>query len=250
MALGLLKFGTPQIERLNLQIAAMGGMVEQQLSDAITAVEKRDIALAERIIREDAEVDRQESEIEEAVIQLMEGRKLMGNDLRHAVSGLKIASDLERIGDLAKNTAKRSLVISREDAAGVVSGVTRMGRIALRQVTDVLNAMQNRNAAGAVAVWGGDEEIDELYNSIFRQLLTLMMRDPGMVNASTHIVFIAKNLERVGDHATNIAEYVYYNLTGEQLEAARPKQDITSFTSVADVADTDMADADKTDKEN
>lgn len=232
MALGLLKPDASQLEKLSLQLSAIGGMVEQQLADAIMAFETRDIALACRVIDADREIDQCEMAIEVTVRELLESKRLSRVGLRQAITAMKISCDLERIGDLAKNIAKRTLVISQEDAASVVGPVVRMGRIALRQLTDVLNAMQKQSPDAAMAVWGGDEEIDELYNSIFRELLAVMMKDSGMVNASTHIVFIAKNLERVGDHATNVAARVYYNLTGEVLEAKRPKKDITSFTSV------------------
>lgn len=235
MALSLIKSGGGnQLERLHLALTAMGGMVEQQLSDAITALEKRDLSLADAVIEADAHVDEREAAIEAMVIELLETRRMVGRDLRQVISAQKISNELERVGDLAKNIAKRTKVVSREDASKAVSSVGRMGRIALRQVTDVLNSIMEKNPEGAIAVWSGDSELDELYNSIFREILTVMMRDPTLVNACTHIVFVAKNFERIGDHATNIAECVFYDQTGDQLKTIRPKRDVTSVTAVSD----------------
>ena len=232
MALSLIRSGGNQLEKLSLSVTAMGGMVEQQLSDAITAFEKRDLSLADQVIDIDRQVDEREAAIEALVQEILEGRRLAGRDLRQVMTALKISNELERIGDLAKNVAKRTKVVSQEDAASSVGTVVRMGRIALRQVTDVLNSIMEKNPEGAIAVWGGDGELDELYNSIFREILTVMMRDPTLVNACTHIVFVAKNFERIGDHATNVAECVFYDQTGEQLKTVRPKRDVTSVTSV------------------
>ena len=216
------------LEKLSIRLGAMGGLVEHQLSNAIQAVECRDVELAQQVIDSDGEVDRRQLEIEASVLELLETRKLGGRNLRQAVMAMKVAHTLERVGDLAKNVAKRSLVTSRGDAQMTVASVARLGRIALRQIHDVLNAFQDRNPDIAVAVWGGDDELDELYNSVFQDILAAMMEDPNQVNAGTHLVFIAKNFERVGDHATNIAEAIHFQVTGAPLVETRPKGDETS----------------------
>ncbi|WP_306251708.1 phosphate signaling complex protein PhoU [Parvularcula sp. IMCC14364] len=227
-----LRSETDQLEKLSVRLCAMGGLVEHQLSSAISAFERRDLSLARQVIDGDKTVDEREAEIEQMVIDLLESRRLAGSNLRQAIMAMKVANTLERVGDLSKNIAKRSLVTSREDTADTVASVVRMGRIALRQLHDVLNAYQDRNPDIAVAVWGGDQEIDELFNSIFREILTTMSRDPSRISAGTHLAFVAKNFERIGDHATNIAERIYYSMTGDLLEEARPKTDITSMTVI------------------
>jgi phosphate transport system protein len=146
---------------------------------------------------------------------------------------MKVAGDLERIGDLAKNVAKRTLVVSREKPVKPYAGVARMGRASLRQMADILNAFSSRNLLAAKAVWGGDDELDELYNSVFAEILAAMMEEPQAVSACTHLVFIAKNFERVGDHATNIAEAIHFLITGSALAASgRPKGDQTASIAV------------------
>ena len=216
-------------DRIAVDLAEMGGLVEGQLSDAIFAIERRDLPLAEQVTKSDIHVDRREREIETRVMRLIETGRLQGPAVRSALSALRIAAALERVGDLAKNVAKRALVISRQSPRPTMPAIARMGRISLRQVSDVLNASGARSAKAAVAVWGADEELDELYNSLFREILLEMMNDPSAVNTCTHLVFVAKNFERIGDHATNIAEAVYYDLTGERLTDTRPKVDMTSL---------------------
>ncbi|MCI5045309.1 MAG: phosphate signaling complex protein PhoU [Aquisalinus sp.] len=232
MSLNPLRTDGDQLEKLSVRLSAMGGLVEHQLSSAITAFEKRDLTLARQVIDGDKAVDDREAEIEQMVIDLLESRRFGGRNLREAMMAMKVANTLERVGDLAKNIAKRSLVTSRESTADTVSSVVRMGRISLRQLHDVLNAFQDRNPDIAVAVWGGDQEIDELFNSIFREILTTMSQDPSRISAGTHLAFVAKNFERIGDHATNIAERLYYSMTGDQLENKRPKTDIASITII------------------
>ncbi len=232
MSLNPLRNDSDQLEKLAIRLSAMGGLVEHQLSSAISAFEKRDLSLARQIIDGDKAVDDREVEIEQMVINLLESRRLSGGNLRQAIMAMKAANTLERVGDLAKNVAKRSLITSQENAAETVASIVRMGRISLRQLHDVLNAVQERNPDIAVAVWGGDQEIDELFNSIFREILTTMSRDPSRISTGTHLAFVAKNFERIGDHATNIAERLYYSMTGDQLDNKRPKTDITSMTVI------------------
>jgi len=217
------------LRAIAVDLAQMGGVVEAQLADAIAAIERRDIPLAEKVRRGDEEVDRLDREIEARVAALLEQGRVRGREMRAALTAMKIAGELERVGDLAKNVAKRTLVVSRQEPSRPLAGVVRMGRISLRQISDVLNAYAAEKVDAAVAVWGGDDELDELYNSLFREILVYMMNDPGAVNACTHLVFVAKNFERVGDHATNIAEAIHFMVTGAYLSDQRPKTDMTSL---------------------
>ncbi|MEL6364704.1 MAG: phosphate signaling complex protein PhoU [Pseudomonadota bacterium] len=212
---------------LMVRIAQMGGLVEQQLVDVIAAVERRDPALGQAVMDADVEVDASLADIEKAVTERLRRGGLSERALRESMSVLKIAGELERIGDLAKNIGKRSRVVSVHDPVKSISGVMRMGRISLRQVTEVLNALGAVDVDAAMAVWSGDDELDELHNSLFEEILGHMDRDKASVAAATHLVFIAKNFERVGDHATNIAESVYFLGTGTHLVEARPKSDVT-----------------------
>lgn len=217
---------------LGVDIAQMAGLVEGQLAESITAFERRDVALAERLIAADERIDDLHQAIEAKVMALLSAGPLPEADLRETMTHMKVSGDLERVGDLAKNVAKRTLVVSRERPPRPFAGVVRMGRASLQQFSDILNAFSARDLSGAKAVWGGDDELDELYNSLFREILVSMMEDPADVNACLHLVFIAKNFERVGDHATNIAEAVHFLVTGSALADARPKGDETPLTTV------------------
>lgn len=222
-----------QLEALSTGIVQMGGMCETQLANAIEAVMRRDVALAEQTVAMDIRVDQFEAQVEQQAIRLLALRQPLALDLRETLAALKISADLERIGDLAKNVAKRTMVISSEAPdAHLMQGLGRMGRQALAQVKNVLDAYARRDANAAMTVWKRDGEIDEIYNSLFRELLTYMMEDPRKIGPSTHLLFIAKNFERIGDHATNIAETVHYVATGAKMGDARPKSDITSTTNM------------------
>jgi phosphate transport system protein len=223
-----------ELDGISASIAQMGGLTEAQLAGAIESVSRRDTQLAERTVQEDRRIDILEQEIESRAVRVIALRQPMASDLREAISAIKISSDLERIGDLAKNIAKRALVIQGdfETPARLIQGITRMGRLAQGQLKSVLDAFSNRDAQIAMEVWRGDEEIDEMYNSVFRELLTYMMEDPRTIGVCTHLLFIAKNIERIGDHATNIAETVSYVVTGEYVSDDRPKGDKTSSTTV------------------
>jgi phosphate transport system protein len=177
-------------------------------------------------------VDRIQQTVEDQALKMLALRQPMAMDLRTTLAALKIANELERIGDLAKNIAKRALVLNREPPIKLAQSLARMGRQALAQLKTVLDAYSDRNAEAAKAVWRQDEEIDELYNSLFRELLTYMMEDPRTIGLCTHLLFIAKNIERAGDHATNIAETVYHMVTGNHLRVERPKADLTSTTPI------------------
>lgn len=221
-----------ELDSLSARIAQMGGLAESQLSDAIEAIARRDSVLAARVIEGDARVDALETEVERRVVQCLAECGPKGPQLREVLSAVKIAADLERIGDLAKNLAKRALVLNREEPLRPTRGLARMGYQALTQLKDVLDAWSSRDTERAVSVWRRDEDVDELYNSLFRELLLHMTEDPRAIGLCTHLLFIAKNLERIGDHATNIAETVYYLVHGAHLADHRPKGDTTSFTQV------------------
>ncbi|MEM8936336.1 MAG: phosphate signaling complex protein PhoU [Pseudomonadota bacterium] len=220
-------------QSLEAELSRMAGLVESQLQAAIAAFERRDPAAAQRVIDMDRRVDAYDADIESKVIELLAEEVLPQDALREVITIMKLTGELERVGDLAKNVAKRTLVLSQEAPATPATGVMRMGRVSLRQFSDVLTAFASRNLEAAEAVWRGDDEVDELYNSVFQELLLAMMADSGKVNACTHLVFVAKNFERVGDHATNIAEALHFLLTGEPLADPRPKVDETSTTLVA-----------------
>ena len=237
MPFGILKQQAERIDKLDVALATMGGMVEQQLTDALTAFEQRDADLARAVEERDAETDRQERQIEELVAELFSERRRNHGEIRRMMAAVRIASEMERVGDLAKNVSRRSVIIAETDDAGEHSkhaGVVRMGRISLRQFSEALDALFRRNAEAARAVRNADDQVDDIYNSVFRELLTLMNRTPGTASMGTHLIFVAKNFERVGDHATNIAERVHYALTGEQLPVERVKTDVTSSLIAAE----------------
>lgn len=230
----IVKSFTEQLELLATGVAQMGGLAEAQFANAIEAIAKRDTKLAEIAIGSDERVDRIQQTIEEQALKVLALRQPMAVDLRTTLAALKIANELERIGDLAKNIGKRALVLNREPPIKLAQSLARMGRQSLAQLKAVLDAYSARNADAAKAVWRQDEEIDELYNSLFRELLTYMMEDPRTIGLCTHLLFIAKNIERAGDHATNIAEIVYHMVTGTYLRVDRPKADLTSTTPIHD----------------
>jgi phosphate transport system protein len=220
------------LQVLKTMLAQMGGLAEQQLDQAIDALTRRDTGLADQVIAADAKVDAFERQIEEKAILTIAKRQPMARDLREIMVAIRVASDLERIGDLAKNTAKRTHAVSEALPRRLVTGLTRMGRLAQEELKSVLDAYAQGDADKALVVWRADEELDALYNSIFRELLTYMMEDPRMIGLCTHLLFGAKNMERIGDHATNIAENIYYQVYGRVLAEERPKNDQTSSTTV------------------
>ena len=216
------------LAQIKTMLAQMGGLVEQQLDDAIDALTRRDTALADRVIQNDERVDVLEHQVEEKAITTIAKRQPMARDLREIMVAIRVASDLERIGDLAKNTAKRTHAMSDQLPRKLMAGVIRMGRLAQVELKNILDAYSNSDADMAMEVWRSDEDLDALYNSIFRELLTYMMEDPRNISLCTHLLFGAKNLERIGDHATNIAENIHYLVHGKPLAEGRPKKDVTS----------------------
>jgi phosphate transport system protein len=224
-----------ELSQLKTMLAQMGGLVEQQLDDAIDALSRRDTALADRVIQNDEKVDVLEHQIEEKAILTIAKRQPMARDLREIMVAIRVASDLERIGDLAKNTAKRTHAISDQLPRKLMTGVTRMGRLAQQELKGILDAYSRSDASLALDVWRSDEELDALYNSIFRELLTYMMEDPRNISLCTHLLFGAKNMERIGDHATNIAENIHYLVHGKPLSEDRPKKDVTATLRIESI---------------
>jgi phosphate transport system protein len=223
-----------ELRDLGRKVAEMGGRAERLVADSVAALLKRDTELAERVIVQDKTVDALQREIEEAAIAMIARRQPLATDLRQIVSALRVAGDLERIGDLAKNTAKRALALEGEyRAQKQLRGVEHMSEIAIEQLKSVLDAYSNHDDARALAVWKRDGEIDAIYTSLFRELLTYMMEDPRHITLCTHLLFAAKNIERIGDHATNIAETVHYLVVGEPLSDERPKSDTSSLTKMS-----------------
>ena len=222
-----------ELDRLDKLLSQMGGMAEAQLSDAINALMKRDSAMAETVIASDLRVDALNREVDEFVVRMLALRQPMAKDLRAIVAALRISADLERIADYAKNVAKRTLALNQVPAVRLAASIPRMGRVVQQIIKEVLDAYVERDADKAHAAWSRDEEVDGMYNSLFRELLTYMMEDPRNITPCTHILFIAKNIERMGDHATNIAETIYFVVHGVPMLETRPKGDTTSFTVVS-----------------
>ncbi|HEU5277195.1 MAG TPA: phosphate signaling complex protein PhoU [Xanthobacteraceae bacterium] len=221
------------LQDLTRVVAEMGGLAERQIAKAIEALDRRDPALADKVIAEDAKIDALQREIEEKAVLTIARRQPMAVDLREIVGALRVSNDLERIGDLAKNIAKRVGALEEDfGSQQVMRGVEHMADLVLAQVKDVLDSFANRDSAKALAVWRNDEEIDAVNNSLFRELLTYMMEDPRNISYCIHLLFCAKNIERMGDHATNIAETVYFIAEGRTLAEERPKGDNTASTKV------------------
>ncbi len=219
-----LKAFDQDIDRLRALISQMGGLAEHAIGEAMRCLIQRDSEGAQRIVDNDKKLDALEIETERRAVQLIALRAPMAGDLRDVVAAMKISSVVERIGDYAKNIAKRVPLIENAGTIEPLSLMPEMARIATEMVHDVLTAFVERDAEAAVRVRERDRAVDDFYNSIFRTLLTYMMENPGNISQSTHLLFIAKNVERVGDHATNIAEMVYYAATGQHL-ADRPRGD-------------------------
>jgi phosphate transport system protein len=222
-----------ELSDLAQKIAEMGGLAEQQVADSVTALSSHDGAMAQRIITADQRIDKLQRQIEDAAVSMIARRQPMAQDLREIMAAIHIANDLERVGDLAKNTAKRVFAMETNFAAQrLVAGVEHIAELSLAQLKSVLDSYAARDLCAARSVWERDDEIDAMYTSMFRALLTYMMEDPRNITFCTHLLFCAKNLERIGDHATNIAETVHYLISGTPLTDERPKKDNSSMTSV------------------
>ena len=213
------------------ELIRMGHMSVAQLEAALDVVERRDDKAAERVIGNDDAIDALEQQVNHDVIRLIRRGPLAG-DLRVILAALRVASDIERIGDLAANIAKRSMALNLAPPLPHTRGLDALGRMAARQVRDVLDAYVQRDGEAALRVRASDAELDTLYTGLFRELLTYMMEDARAITPCTHLLFMAKNLERIGDHATNIAENVWFLIHGEELMPPRDKRDGTSTTVV------------------
>jgi phosphate transport system protein len=221
-----------ELARLNRTITLMGGLAESQLAAAIEAVVQRDSALAAKVVEGDSRVDRLEREVDNHVVRMLALRQPMARDLREILAALKIASDLERICDYAANVAKRAVALNVLPPVKPAHALPRMAKLAQSLIKDVLDAYVARDADRALEVWRRDEELDEMYSGLFRELLTYMMEDPRNITACTHLLFMAKNIERIGDHATNVAENVWFFVHGTPLDQVRPKGDVSSSAVV------------------
>jgi phosphate transport system protein len=221
-----------ELKRLSGMITRMGGLAERQVADATQALVERDSDLATNVVQRDAEIDALEREIEAFTIRLLALRQPMGGDLRIIVASMRISHDLERIGDYARNAAKRAIVIAEQPQIGSLNGFQRMARLVQENLKNAIDALVTADVAKADEVWAADEPVDEIYNGIFREMLTHMMEDPRNITAATHLLFIAKNLERIGDHATNIAETVHFAVRGDNLTEERPKADASAYAVV------------------
>ncbi len=220
-----------ELKTLDSKIAQMGGLAEQLLARAIDSLHKRDPDLAARAIQQDQLIDKLEREVEEEAISIIARRQPVAVDLRQIMTVVRMASDLERVGDLGKNIAKRATATAEESRPQqLMIGLQHIGSKALEQIQTVLDAYSQRNAEKAYDVWLRDKDLDAIYNSIFRELLTYMMEDPRNIGLCTHLLFGAKNLERIGDHATNMAEMVHFLVKGSPITDERPKGDTTSYS--------------------
>lgn len=218
-----------ELRRLDNLIAEIGGLAEVQLVSAVEALARRDPERAAAIALADERIDRLEEDIDQQAITMLALRQPMARDLREIVGALKTASILERVGDYAKNVAKRTVAIAESNSPISPQTVMRLGHLAAEMIRDVLDAYLSRDVERAAAIRGRDRELDALYTSLFRELLTYMMEDARSITTCTHLLFIAKNLERVGDYATNIAEIVQFMVLGERPGVDRPKEDLTSY---------------------
>jgi phosphate transport system protein len=221
-----------ELRLLTRRILEMGGMVEHQIARAIEALTQQSVEEANQVVEQDDQVDRLEEEIDQYAIRLLATRQPMAIDLRLIAMAMKISNDLERIGDYASNIAKRCERLARVPPVKPLYTSPRMAQITQAMVKDILDAYVERDADKAVAVWHRDDEVDELFISLFSELLTYMMEDPRNIGLCTHLLFGAKNIERIGDHATNIAETVHYMVRGKALIDDRPKGDKTSVTMI------------------
>lgn len=217
------------LEALRQTVVRMGGMTESQLARAMQALSRRDAGLAAEVVRDDTEVDTLEQEVSNQVIRLLALRQPMANDLREIIAALKIASDLERIGDYSANIAKRCIALTQLPNMRPASGIPRLARLVQEIIKETIDTYISRDPERALDVWRRDEEVDEVYTGLFRELLTYMMEDPRNITPCTHLLFIAKNVERIGDHATNIVEVLHFQVTGKMIVGGRPKGDESPF---------------------
>ncbi len=220
------------LQEITRKVAEMGGLAERQIGDAIQALSDRDMDLAERVIATDPTIDAMQHDVVEKAVLTIARRQPMAVDLREIVGAMRVCNDLERIGDHAKHVAKRVVALDMDlHPQRLIRGVEHMASLVLSLLKQVLDAYASRDLATALAVWNGDEEVDALCTALFRELLTYMMEDPRNITFCMHLMFCAKDIERIGDHATNIAETVYYIIEGRAIADQRPKGDPTNFSA-------------------
>ncbi|MCP2680279.1 phosphate signaling complex protein PhoU [Maricaulaceae bacterium NA33B04] len=219
----IVKAFSEELEQLSADVSAMGGMAESMVADALESASTRDAERAAAVVLRDRDVDNRERVIEKQIIRLLALRQPIAQDLRTCISALKIVNDLERVGDLAKSIARRVPTLIESDPTSFAVAVDRMGKVVQSHLNEVLDAYATGNAEKAIAVWERDDDVDEHYNALFRELVTAMADEKSMIEPGAHLLFIAKNLERIGDHATNIAEVVHYLVTGADIAATRPR---------------------------
>ena len=217
------------LRHLTNLVLQMGGLVESQVAAAIQAMTDRESDAARKIIADDTLIDDLETDVERQVIKLLALRQPMAIDLRGILGALRVAAELERMGDLAKNIAKRSIALAQTREIESVWAIPSMATLVKSMIKEVLDAYVENDLEKAEHVWKTDQDVDETYNGLFRQLLTYMMEDPRNITACTHLLFVAKNLERIADHATNVAEIITFRQTGKRLPGARPKADNTAM---------------------
>lgn len=223
MAEHTVKAFTEELDALTQEVARMGGLAEAAVTDSLASVVRRDTELAQAVMERDARIDAAQREVEKRAIKLFALRQPMASDLRVVLTAWRIAGELERVGDLAKNVAKRAMILNQSEPIQLTRSVDRMGKIAAEHLKQVLDAYSNKDVQAAIGVWNNDDNIDAHYNSLFRELLTYMIEDPRTISSCAHLLFIAKNIERIGDHGTNIAEYIHFLVTGEEIATQRPR---------------------------
>jgi phosphate transport system protein len=223
-----------ELEQLNNSIIEMGGLAEAQIEAAIQALVTRDPDLAARVVEDDDKVDDLNLDIDNQAMRLLALRQPMARDLRNVVAALKISSDLERIADYASNMARRSMALNEDSPVRPVHAIPRMGRMVMSMMKNVIDAYVEHDVEKAVAVWHADEEVDEMYVSLFRELLTYMMEDARRIGPCAHVLFVAKNIERIGDHVTNIAETIYFLVHGDRMRETRPRGRSTEWSLSSD----------------
>jgi phosphate transport system protein len=233
MAEHTLKVFDEELHEIARNVAELGGLAEKEVADSLVALATRDTDLAQRVVAGDNLIDDLQREIEEKAVLTIARRQPMAVDLREIVGALRVSNDLERIGDLAKNIGRRVIALDGDfPPPKLVRGVQHMADMVLRQLKQVLDAYAARDLDRALDVWKGDEDIDAICTSLFRELLTYMMEDPRNITFCIHLMFCAKNIERMGDHATNIAETVHYMIQGRPIADKRPKRDTTGFATM------------------
>jgi len=221
-----------ELSQLNAAIARMGESAQLQFAATMTALRTRDVEAAARVIRDDIDVDALERDIEARAIRVLALRQPIARDLREVISTLRVVVELERICDFSANICKRVIALNTHSPEQWLIEIGELGELAKKQLADVVTAFGERNQEKAITVWACDEQIDDTYTGISRRLIDYMKIDPQHVAIGTHLMFIAKNVERIGDHVTNIAESIYYLVTGSVLDAPRPKGDKTSLDQV------------------